>query len=178
MATWGIGKTFHVIRGRVVCIIVLSFQSGLTSLYFVDDLCQILNIFHLIVLVCVTKCGPAGILEGNTTDRCIWKPTCSIFMKIWVIFLTTLDEEQAHGATKWIKNNLLMIPPWMIRVKNMLNSIISMSYPDVVIACIEHKVSAKHSEQLRQRWWNTIIIWRIIPWWLTDHHQHLIIQTI
>ena len=30
----------------------------------------------------------------------------------------------------------------LIRVKNMLNSyLISMSYPDVVIACIEHKVS-------------------------------------
>ena len=44
-------------------------------------------------------------------------------------------------------------PPWdLIRVKNMLNSTISMSYPDVVIACIEHKVSLKYSEQLRQRW--------------------------
>ena len=41
----------------------------------------------------------------------------------------------------------------LIRVKNMLNSTISMSYPDVVIACIEHvKVLLKHSEQLRQRW--------------------------
>ena len=40
----------------------------------------------------------------------------------------------------------------LIRVKNMLNSTISMSYPDVVIACIEYKVSRKHSEQLRQRW--------------------------
>ena len=40
------------------------------------------------------------------------------------------------------KNNLLMIPSVdLIRVKNMLNSTISMSYPDVVIACIEHKVS-------------------------------------
>ena len=30
----------------------------------------------------------------------------------------------------------------LIRVKNMLNSTISMSYPDVVIACLwEHKVS-------------------------------------
>ena len=29
----------------------------------------------------------------------------------------------------------------LIRVKNMLNSTISMSYPDVAIACIEHKVS-------------------------------------
>ena len=38
----------------------------------------------------------------------------------------------------------------LIRVKNMLNSTISMSYPDVVIACIEHKVCLwKHSEQLR-----------------------------
>ena len=37
----------------------------------------------------------------------------------------------------------------LIRVKNMLNSTISMSYPDVVIACIEHK-APKHSEQLRQ----------------------------
>ena len=35
-----------------------------------------------------------------------------------------------------------MIPPVdLIRVKNMLNSTISKSYPDVVIACIEHKVS-------------------------------------
>ena len=29
----------------------------------------------------------------------------------------------------------------LIRVKNMPNSTISMSYPDVVIACIEHKVA-------------------------------------
>ena len=36
--------------------------------------------------------------------------------------------------------------------QNMFNSTISMSYPDVVIACIEHKVYRKHSEQLRQRW--------------------------
>ena len=43
-------------------------------------------------------------------------------------------------------------PPDLIRVKNMLNSTISMSYPDVVIACIEHNVFWKHSEQLRQRW--------------------------
>ena len=39
----------------------------------------------------------------------------------------------------------------LIRVKNMLNSTISMSYPDVVIACIEHKVSLEVLEQLRQR---------------------------
>ena len=39
----------------------------------------------------------------------------------------------------------------LIRV-NMLNSTISMSYPDVVIACIEHKVSLETFKQLRQRW--------------------------
>ena len=37
----------------------------------------------------------------------------------------------------------------LIRVKNMLNSTISMSYPDVVIACIEHKVSLEAFKQLR-----------------------------
>ena len=39
----------------------------------------------------------------------------------------------------------------LIRVKNMLNSTISMSYPDVVIACIEITRYPKYSEQLRQR---------------------------
>ena len=60
----------------------------------------------------------------------------------------------------------------LIRVKNMLNSTISMSYPDVVIACIEHKVSLEAfraiegvGEKAR------LIIWRIILWWLTDHHN-------
>ena len=38
----------------------------------------------------------------------------------------------------------------LIRVKNMLNSTISMSYPDVVIACIEHKVSLEAFKQLKQ----------------------------
>ena len=39
----------------------------------------------------------------------------------------------------------------LIRVKNMLNSTISMSYPDAC-ACIEHKVSLETFKQLRQRW--------------------------
>ena len=35
-----------------------------------------------------------------------------------------------------------MIPPWiLIRVKNMLNKHHFYELPDVVIACIEHKVS-------------------------------------
>ena len=41
----------------------------------------------------------------------------------------------------------------LIRVKNMLNSTISMSYPDVVIVRIEHKVSLEAFRAiLRQRW--------------------------
>ena len=36
---------------------------------FVDDLCQILGMFSLNSIGCVTKCGPAGILEKyNPTD--------------------------------------------------------------------------------------------------------------
>ena len=61
--------------------------------------------------------------------------------------------KQAHGADKMNKEQSADDPSVdLIRVKNMLNSTISMSYPDVVIACIEHKVSLEHSEQLRQRW--------------------------
>ena len=39
----------------------------------------------------------------------------------------------------------------LIRIKKYSNSTISMSYPDVVIACIEHKVSLEALEQLRQQ---------------------------
>ena len=50
-----------------------------------------------------------------------------------------------------------MIPPVdLIRVKNMLVSTTSMSYLDVVIACIEHKVSLEAFRALRYR--STIII--------------------
>ena len=73
-----------------------------------------------------------------------------------------------------------MIPPWIwFGVKNMLNSTISMSYPDVVIACIEHKVSL---EAICDNWGSvrsTIIIWRIIPggWLITitaNHSNYLV----
>ena len=40
----------------------------------------------------------------------------------------------------------------LIRVKNMLNSTISMSYPDVVIACIEHRCLWEAFRTVRQRW--------------------------
>ena len=44
---------------------------SLTSLCFVDDLCQILGMGSLNSIGCVTKCGPAGILEEiQPTDVC------------------------------------------------------------------------------------------------------------
>ena len=53
IATWAIGKTFRMIRGRVVCIIVFIISIFSPNIMcFVDDLCQILKeCFHLIVLV-------------------------------------------------------------------------------------------------------------------------------
>ena len=48
---------------------------------------------------------------------------------------------QAHGATKLNKEQSADDPSVDLIRKNMFNSTISMSYPDVVIACIEYKVS-------------------------------------
>ena len=46
------------------------------------------------------------------------------------------------------------------------------SYPDVVIACIEHKVSLEAFRAIEaalvKAYDNNM---RIIPWWLTDHHN-------
>ena len=97
--------------------------------------------FSLNSIGCVTKCGPAGILEGNTTDR--YKVNVLKFIqKDFEAIFESLDEEQAAWSDKMNKEHLLDDPSVdLIRVKNMLNSTISMSYPDVVIvACIEHKV--------------------------------------
>ena len=66
----------------------------------------------------------------------------------------------------------------LIRVKNMLISTISMSYPDVVIGMAGYMRLWEHSEQLRQRWWSTIIIWRIISGWLitiTANHSNYLV---
>ena len=59
----------------------------------------------------------------------------------------------------------------LIRVKNMLNSTISMSYPDVVIACIEHGQFWKHSEQLEAALAKHDNNMKDYLWWLTDHHN-------
>ena len=61
----------YIVRTRSLHYRFIVFQSGLTSLCFVDDLCQILGMFSLNSIGCVTKCGPAGILEEiQPTDVC------------------------------------------------------------------------------------------------------------
>ena len=55
--------------------------------------------FSLNSISYATKCGPAGILEGNTTDRCM-AITCSNLHTERFEVRQLLDEEQAHGATK------------------------------------------------------------------------------
>ena len=44
----------------------------------------------------------------------------------------------------------------LIRVKNMLNSTISMSYPDVVIGMYRTYVSGSIQSNWRQRWYNIL----------------------
>ena len=144
MATWAIGKPSCDTRARSLYIVV---SIGLTSLCFVDDLCQILGMFSLVGIGCVTKCGPAGTWREIQPQM---RGTCAqIFIQKDLKYILTARWRASAWSDKWSKNNLLMIPPVdLIRVKNMLNSTISMSYPDVVIACIEHKVSRYLLEQL------------------------------
>ena len=78
-----------------------------------------------------------------------------------------MNKEQSADDPPWIWSKICLIAPFL-----------KASYLDVVIACIEH-MSLKHSEQLRQRWWSTIIIWRIIPggWLITitaNHSNYLV----
>ena len=55
---------------------------------FVDDLCQILGMFSLNSIGCVTKCGPAGILEGTQpTDVC--KANAQIFIQKDLVHILT-----------------------------------------------------------------------------------------
>ena len=46
----------------------------------------------------------------------------------------------------------------LIRVKNILNSTISIGYPDVVIACIEHKDVLEHSRAIEAALVEALII--------------------
>ena len=55
----------------VVCIIVFIVSIWSDLLCFVDDLCQILGMFLLNSIGCVTKCGPGWHSEEIQTDRCM-----------------------------------------------------------------------------------------------------------
>ena len=124
---------------------------------------KILGMFSLNSIGCVTKCGPAGILEGTQlTDVCKVNVLKSSYRKIWSNILTARWRASAW-SDKMNKEQSADDPSVdLIRVKNMLNSTISMSYPDVVIACIEHKVSLPF-RAIEAALRSTIIIWRIIP---------------
>ena len=58
----------------------------------------------------------------------------------------------------------------LIRVKN-INSTIFMSYPDVVIACIEHKVSLEAFRAIEAALVKHDNNMKDYSWWLTDHHN-------
>ena len=59
----------------------------------------------------------------------------------------------------------------LIRVKNMLNSTISMKcYPDVVNVCRTYSL-LKHSEQLEAALVKHDNNMKDYSWWLTDHHN-------
>ena len=72
-----------------------------------------------------------------------------------------------------------MIPWIRFCVKNMLNSTISMSYPDVVIACIEHKVTeafraieaalVKHDNNMKD--YSLVVDWITIT---ANHSNYLV----
>ena len=89
MATWAIGKTFHVIRGRVVCIIVFIVSIWSDLLVFCWWFMSNIRMFSLNSIGCVTKCGPAGIPEEiQPTDVCKVNVLKSSYRKIWSNILT------------------------------------------------------------------------------------------
>ena len=131
-----IGKTFPMWYEGVVCIIVfICFNLVWPPRCFVDDLCQILECFHLIVLLRNSKrsCWHSG---GKYNRQMYVRPTCSNLHteRFEVIFLIARWRASAW-SDKMNKEQSVDDPSVdSIRVKNMLNSTISMSYPDVVIA--------------------------------------------
>ena len=87
-----IGKTFHVIRGRMVCIIVfiVSIWSDLQQQRFVDDLCQILGMFSLNSIGLRNKVQSCWHSGGKYNRQMYVRPTCSNLHteRFEVIFLT------------------------------------------------------------------------------------------
>ena len=79
MATWAIGKTFLDTRARSLHYRFYRFNHLDLLVFLVDDLCQILGMFSLNSIGCVTKCGPAGILEEDNRDGCMALAVSQIF---------------------------------------------------------------------------------------------------
>ena len=141
MATWAIGKNLPCdTRARSLHYRFYRFNL-VWLLCFADDLCQILECFYLLKYWLRNKVRSRWHSGGKYNRQMYVRPTCSnLHRKISVNILTARWRASAW-CDKMNKEHLLMIPPWIWFVKNMLNSTISMSYPDVVIACIEYKVS-------------------------------------
>ena len=79
---------------------------------------------------------------------------------------------------KWIKNNSFNDPPWSDCVKNMLNSTISRSYPDVVIGMQNIRCLWSIQSNWWQRWWSTIIRRIAFGGWLitiTANHSNYLV---
>ncbi|CAJ1952321.1 unnamed protein product [Sphenostylis stenocarpa] len=74
---------------------------------------------------------PGADTEETGRYDLAWKDLCSVLNALTSAWSDKMNKEQSADDPSVD----------LIRVKNMLNSTISMSYPDVVIACIEHKVS-------------------------------------
>ena len=110
--TWAIGKNLPCdTRARSLHYRFYRFNLVWPPCNVVDDLCQILGMFSLNSIGCVTVRSHKYSGGKYITDVCILTLKSS-YRKIWSNILTA-RAEQAHGATKWIKNNLLMIPPWI-----------------------------------------------------------------
>ena len=91
------------------------------------------------------------------------RPTCSNLHTERFDNILTARWRASAWSDKMNKEQSAVVLVDLIRVKNMLNSTISMSYPDVVIACIEHKIV---SGSIQSNWTlqvGTLIIWKVIP---------------
>ena len=94
----------------------------------------------------------------------------SSYRKIWSNILTA-----RWRASAWSdKMNKGSICWWSLRGSDSCKKICLIApFSELPWCCgeshIEHKVIWKHSEQLRRRWTSDNM--RIIPWWLTDHHN-------
>ena len=87
------------------------------------------------MLALLQQKGPAGILEEDNRQMYVYNVLKSSYRKIWSNILTARWRASAW-SDKMNKEQSADDPSVDLIRKNMLNSTISMSYPDVVIACV------------------------------------------